>query len=399
MQAKPLKISPNISYVGKIDWELTTFHGEDFSTHHGSSYNSFLIEDEKTVLIDTVWTPFAVEFVHNLEKVIDLQKIDAIVMNHCEPDHSGALPELMRRIPNVPIYCSANAVKSLRGQYHSNWNLNVMKTGDRLPLGKDELIFVEMTMLHWPDSMLCYLTNQNILFSNDAFGQHYAATPLFNDLVDQCQLWDESLKYYANILQPFNQGMQKKLAQIMEMNLPIEIICPSHGIIWRKNPMQIVEKYLAWCQDYQEHQITIAYDSMWGTTRNMAHAIGEGIAAFDPSLTVKIHSVPHVDNSDVAADVFKSKAIAIGSSTINNGMLSPLASLLKEITGLRFKGKKALAFGSHGWSGEGARDVHDSLAKSGFEMIADAHRQLWMPNDDELAACFELGQKLAASVQ
>ena len=399
MQAKPLKISPNISYVGKIDWELTTFHGEDFSTHHGSSYNFFLIEDEKTVLIDTVWTPFAVEFVHNLEKVIDLQKIDAIVMNHCEPDHSGALPELMRRIPNVPIYCSANAVKSLRGQYHSNWNLNVMKTGDRLPLGKDELIFVEMTMLHWPDSMLCYLTNQNILFSNDAFGQHYAATPLFNDLVDQCQLWDESLKYYANILQPFNQGMQKKLAQIMEMNLPIEIICPSHGIIWRKNPMQIVEKYLAWCQDYQEHQITIAYDSMWGTTRNMAHAIGEGIAAFDPSLTVKIHSVPHVDNSDVAADVFKSKAIAIGSSTINNGMLSPLASLLKEITGLRFKGKKALAFGSHGWSGEGARDVHDSLAKSGFEMIADAHRQLWMPNDDELAACFELGQKLAASVQ
>ena len=399
MRTTPLKITPNITYVGKVDWELQTFHGEEFSTHNGSSYNSFLIEDEKTVLIDTVWTPFAVEFVHNLEKTIDLNKIDAIVINHGEPDHSGALPELMRRIPDVPIYCSANAVKSLKGMYHSNWNLNALKTGDRLSLGKDELVFVEMTMLHWPDSMLCYLTNQNILFSNDAFGQHFAAHPMFNDLVDQCALWQESLKYYANILQPFNAGMQKKLAQLMEMNLTIDMICPSHGIIWRQNPMQIIEKYQAWCNGYQEHQITIAYDSMWGTTRDMAHSIADGISAYDPSLVIKIHSAPHESASDVVADVFKSKAIAIGTSTINNGMLSPVALLLQELGGLKFKGKKALSFGSHGWSGEGARDVHEILAKSGFEMLCDPHRQAWVPTDEELAYCFELGQKLAASVK
>ena len=398
MNITPLKITPTITYVGKVDWELTTFHGEDFSTHFGSSYNSFLIQDEKTVLIDTVWTPYAKEFVHNLENIIDLKRIDAIVINHGEPDHSGALPDLMSKIPNVPIYCSANAVKSLRGQYHCDWDLNVVKSGDRLKIGKEELIFVEMTMLHWPDSMLCYLTGQNILFSNDAFGQHYAATPMYNDLVDQGELWTEALKYYANILQPYNIGMQKKLAQLRDMNLPIDMICPSHGVIWRDNPMQIWDKYEAWCRDYQEHQITIAYDSMWGTTRQMAHTIAEGIVSVDQSIVVRIHSIPHSDNSDVTADIFRSKAIALGSSTINNGMLSPVASLLKEIDGLRFKKKKAVTFGSHGWSGEGARDVHEALKNSGFEMIADPQRQLWMPTDDELGLCFELGRKLAQSV-
>lgn len=271
-------VKNNIYWVGKVDWELQRFHGDEYSTNQGSSYNAYLIQEEKTVLIDTVWAPFAHEFVENLAKEIDLNKIDCIVVNHGEVDHSGALPALMERIPNTPIYCSANAIRSLKGQYHQDWNFNVMKTGDKLSLGNGkELIFVEMQMLHWPDSMAAFLTQDNVLFSNDAFGQHLASEKLFNDEIDQCDLFSEALKYYANILQPFSPFLRKKLNEILALNLPIEMIATSHGVIWRDNPYQIVEKYTQWANDYQENQITIIYDTMWNGTKTLAEKIAEGI--------------------------------------------------------------------------------------------------------------------------
>ena len=181
-------IKNNVSWIGKIDWELRKFHGDEYSTHRGSTYNSYLIEEEKVAVIDTVWAPFAKEYVENLEKLIDLKKIDYVIANHAEIDHSGALPELMARIPDAPVYCTANGIKSLKGHYHKDWNFQPVKTGDKLSLGKKELIFIEAPMLHWPDSMFCYLTGDNILFSNDAFGQHYASEYMFNDLVDQSDL-------------------------------------------------------------------------------------------------------------------------------------------------------------------------------------------------------------------
>ena len=257
-------VKNNVSWVGKVDWELRTFHGEELSTHRGSSYNSYLLEEEKTVLIDTVWLPFAEEFVTNLAAEIDLNKIDYIVVNHGEVDHSGSLPALMKQIPQTPIYCTANAVKSLKGQYHQDWNFRVVKTGDQLDVGNGKkLIFVEMAMLHWPDSMATFLTQDNVLFSNDAFGQHYATEMLFNDLVDSCELYGEAIKYYANILTPFSAMLRKKLAEIAALNLTIDIIATSHGALWRQNPLQIVEKYAQWANDYQENQITILYDTMW----------------------------------------------------------------------------------------------------------------------------------------
>ena len=241
------KIKNNVYWVGKVDWELRKFHGDEYSTHRGSTYNSYLIQEEKTVLIDTVWTPFAKEFITNLAAEIDLKQIDCIVANHGEVDHSGALPLLMEQIPDVPIYCTANAVKSLKGQFHQDWNFQVVKTGDKLELGNGkELIFVEMPMLHWPDSMAAYMTGDNILFSNDAFGQHLATEELFNDLVDQCALFEESIKYYANILTPFSRILKKKLEEILALNLKIDLIATSHGVVWRDNPMQIVEKYAQW---------------------------------------------------------------------------------------------------------------------------------------------------------
>jgi len=204
------KIKENITWVGKIDWELRKFHGEEYSTHRGSSYNSYLVQDEKTALIDTVWGKYSKEFVQNLEKKISLDKIDFVIANHAESDHSGALPELMSHIPDVPIYCTKNGVNFLKGHYHQDWNFQVVKTGDKLSLGSKDLIFIEAQMLHWPDSMMAYLTKDNILFSNDAFGQHIASELMYNDLVDQAELFQEAIKYYANILTPFSALVDKK---------------------------------------------------------------------------------------------------------------------------------------------------------------------------------------------
>jgi len=389
-------IKNNVYWVGKVDWELRDFHGYDFSTHRGSSYNAYLIQEEKTVLVDTVWLPFADEFVDNLAGEIDLRDIDYIVINHGEVDHSGALPRLMERIPDTPIYCTANAVKSLKGHYHKDWNFNVVKTGDRLDIGNGkELVFVEMTMLHWPDSMAAYLTKDNILFSNDAFGQHYATDKLFNDLVDQSELYYEAMKYYANILTPFSSILRKKLEEIRSLNLPIDIIATSHGVIWRDNPMQIVEKYAKWADDYQENQITIVYDTMWNGTRVLAERIAEGIALADPDVTVKSFRLPKADVNDVITEVFKSKTVVVGSPTVNNGILHSVAGFLHMVKQMKFKQKKAAAFGCYGWSGESVKVIGDLLKDAGLELINDGLRVLWNPDRDAQKAAIDLGKAIA----
>ena len=389
-------IKAGVTWVGKVDWELRKFHGEEYSTHRGSSYNSYLIQDQKTVLIDTVWLPFAQEFVHNLKQTVDLSSIDAIVLNHGEQDHSGALPELMRHIPDTPIYCTANAVKSLKGQYKQDWNFNVVKTGGKLNLGKKELTFIEMPMLHWPDTMLCYLNEDNIVFSNDAFGQHYAAAQMYNDLVDQSELYEECIKYYANILTPFSKMVTKKINDIVALNLPIDMICPSHGVIWRSNPLQIVEKYAKWALDYQENQITVIYDSMWGETRRMAEEIAAGIQMSDPQVVVKLYNSSRTDKNDIITEVFKSKAIIVGSPTVNRGILSSVAGLLEEIKGLSFKNKKGAAFGTYGWSGESPKLLRKVLAEAGFSMMENSLGNLWGADE---AACREFGQHFSEYVR
>lgn len=392
------QVKNNVYWVGKVDWDLRTFHGYEYTTHCGSTYNSYLIQEEKTVLIDTVWMPFADEFVENLASEIDLNKIDYIIANHGEVDHSGALPALMKHIPDTPIYCTANAVKSLKGQYHQDWNFQVVKTGDKLDLGNGkELIFVEMAMLHWPDSMAAYMTKDNILFSNDAFGQHYATDKLFNDLVDQCDLFREAIKYYANILTPFNAILRKKLDEILSLNLPIDIIATSHGVIWRDNPMQIVNKYAEWAADYQENQITVIYDTMWNGTKLLAEKIAEGIRAADPDVVVKIYNLSISDINDVITEVFKSKSVVVGSPTINNGILHSVAGCLEMMRGLKFKRKKAAAFGCYGWSGESVKLINELLEKAGFALINEGFGNLWNPDDEQQVKAFEFGKSIASA--
>jgi len=391
-------IKNNVDWVGKIDWELREFHGSDYSVNRGSSQNAYLIREEKTVLVDTVWLPHAEEFVENLKQIIDLTTIDAIVINHGEIDHSGALPLLMKEIPDTPIYCTANAVKSLVGQYHqSDWNFKTVKTGDSLDLGNGkQLIFVEMRMLHWPDSMAAYMTGDNILFSNDAFGQHYAVEELFNDKADQCQLWDEAMKYYANILNPFSPLVKKKIEEVVSLNLPIDIIATSHGVIWRDNPLQIVEKYAAWAEDYQEDQITIVYDTMWDSTRMLAHRLASYLNKLSPKTRVKLYNLSNSDKNDVMTEVFRSKAIAVGSPTVGNSILSSVGGWLHFLKELKFKNKRAAVFGSYGWSGEGNRELRQLLTEAGFAVVEPEVRVNWKPREEELSQAEPIAKALLA---
>jgi len=393
------QLSATVSWVGKVDWELAKFHGDEYSTHKGSTYNSYVIEEEKVVLIDTVWKPYAKEFVDNLEAEGLLARLDAVIAQHAEIDHSGALPELLRRRPDLPVYCTANGIKSLTGHYHQKWDFHPVKTGDEYDLGHGKkLVFVEAPMLHWPDSMFSYMTGDAILFSNDAFGQHLATERLYNDLVDQTELWNECVKYYANILTPFSPLVKAKIEQVLSLNLPVNLIATSHGVIWRDNPTQIVLKYMEWCQNYQEDRVTILYDTMWDGTRALADTLARAISEASPSTTVVSHCLSKFDKNDAITDVFRSKAVLIGTPCINKGILTAVAATLEEIKGLKFRGKKAAAFGCYGWSGEMTKIVTEHLKAAGFDVVDEGLRALWNPDPEALAAAEVWGRAFAGKL-
>ena len=391
------QVKNNVYWVGKNDWELRSFHGYEYSTNRGSSYNSYLIKEEKTVLIDTVYKPFSNEFVENLANEVALSSIDYLVMNHAEPDHSGALIDLLRIIPETPVYCPETGIKSIKGQYHKELNFKPVKTGDKRPVGNGkDLIFIQAPMLHWPDTMFCYLTGENILFSNDAFGQHFCSEMLFNDLVDPYELYAEAIKYYANILTPFSKLVTKKIDEILKLNLPVDLICPSHGIIWRDDPSQIITKYTEWASSYTENQVTVIYDTMYNGTRSIAENIVKGINDADKSITVKLYNASKNDKNDMLTDIFRSKAILIGSPTVNNGILSSIAGLLEMVKGLKFMNKKAAAFGCYGWHDVSTKVIEDTLKESGFEILLEPLRFIWAPDNAALKQSIEYGRQFVS---
>ena len=392
------RVTDKVTWVGKIDWELKKFHGDELSTMEGSSYNSYLIRDKKTVLIDTVWGPYDTEFVNRLKEEIDLKEIDYIVMNHNESDHSGTLPALMREIPDTPIYCTKKGESILRGLYHQDWNYVNVKTGDELEIGDSKLVFVEASMLHWPDTMMTYMTGDNILFSNDVFGQHYASEMLYDDMDDISKLLHEAEKYYTNIITPFSTFVTKKLAEVQGMHLKIDLVAPSHGIIWRENIGLIMDLYAKWANNYQEDQITLIYDTMWQSTRKMAEAIAEGIQQASPNTTIKILNAVKNDKNDILVEVFKSKAILVGSPTINNGFSYAIAGILEMIKGLKFKNKKAASFGSYGWSGEAAKQIREFLEESKFAIVNDGIRVNWAPDQETIEQLREYGRKFVEEI-
>jgi len=390
------KLVENVFWVGANDWETRQFHGYELSTHRGTTYNAYLIIDEKNVLIDTVWQPLTETFIERLTEIIELSKIDYVVINHAEPDHSGALPVIMEYCPNAKIIASKNGKESIKRHFHKDWDVTVVKTGDKINIGQNDLVFIEAPMLHWPDSMFTYLTGKNILFSNDAFGQHFASSGIFDDEVDEAEVYEESLKYFANILTPFSKLVTKKIDELKSLNVPLDMIAPSHGIIWRNNPMRIVEKYYEWASGKSDNSVVIIYNSMWGATKRMAEYIGYGLD--DLNIPYKIYNVATADKNDIITDIFKSKGIICGSSTVNNVILSSLTPVLEEMQGLKFTNKIGATFGSYGWSGESPKVLEEYLHKAKVNVVQESIKFQYMPNEEELKKCTDFGKSFGAKI-
>ena len=390
------ELAKGVYWVGVVDWGLRHFHGHELSTHRGSSYNAYLIVDDKIALVDTVWGPFQEQLIENIRQVVDPARIDVVVANHAEVDHSGGLPAVMREAPGATLVVSRRGRESIEGHYHRPWNFQTVRTGDKINLGSCELVFVEAPMLHWPDSMFTYLAGKDILMPNDAFGQHYASDFRFNDQVDQEELYEEAIKYYANILTPFSDLVARKIGEVLALNLPVQIIAPSHGVIWRKDPLQIVQKYQEWAAQVPQKRAVILYDTMWEGTRHMAEAVGEGLAA--ENVPFKLFHVAVTDRNDVLTEVFKAKAVVVGSPTVNRGVLPTLSPILEDLKGLRFKNKIGAAFGSYGWSGEAVKLIEEHLALCGLPVIGPGVLAKWQPTEADLTACRELGYKIAKAI-
>ena len=390
------ELVPGIHWVGAVDWRIKQFHGHELSIHRGTSYNAYLVLDEKIAVVDTVMAPYAGNFLDNIRSLVDPARIDYVVVNHAEPDHSGALPALMELCPRAELVVSKRGAESVPGHFHQSWPLRTVGTGDRIPLGRRELAFIEAPMLHWPDSMFTYVTGDAVLMPNDAFGQHYATAFRFNDQVDRGELYAEALKYYANILTPFSERVIKKIDEVLALGLPVAMIAPSHGVIWRDDPLQIVRQYRSWAEQTPEPRAVVIYDTMWEATRRMAEAIGEGLAGEGVDHTI-VHMAAS-DRNDVITEIFRAKAVVVGSPTLNNGVLPTIAPILEDLKGLRFKHKVGAAFGSYGWSGESVKVIEEHFGKCGIPLAAPGVKAKWQPAKPDLESCRALGRAVAAAV-
>ncbi len=392
-----VELKSGVYWVGYVDWNIKQFHGHEYSTHRGTTYNAYLIVDEKIALVDTVWGPYSQEMIDNISEIIDIKKIDYVIANHAEVDHSGGLPALMKQIPNATVVVSEKGRESIPKHYHEDWNFRAVKTGDSISLGKNSLVFVAAPMLHWPDSMFTYLTGKNILMPNDAFGQHFASSSRFNDEVDPIEVYQEAIKFYANILTPFSDLVIRKIDEFKKLNIPVDIIAPSHGIIWRKDPLQIVSQYYEWALGKNDGSAVIIYDTMWKATEQMGQAIARGLEK--EGVRYKFFNMAVSDRNDVLTEIFKTKGIIIGSPTLNNGLLPTIMPILEDLKGLKFKNKVGAGFGSYGWSGENVKLIEENLEKAKIKILQEGIKVKWQPAKEELEKCVEFGRSFAQKMK
>ncbi len=391
-----VKVLDDIYWVGAVDWDVRTFHGFTYSTHRGTTYNSYLIVDDKIALVDSVYAPFAAEMMARIREVVPPEKIDYVIANHVETDHSGSIAEVLKHAPKAKVVGTARCKQGLSKHYFGDWDFQVVKTGDEIELGKRKLKFIEAPMLHWPDSMFTYIEKDALLMPNDAFGQHIATSKRFNDEVDENSLMVEAGKYYANILWPLSSLVIKKIEEVQKQEIKISMIAPSHGVIWRSTPMKIVEAYLRWAKGESEKRVLVVYDTMWGSTEKMARAIVDGISS--ANVEAKVYRIPSSDRGDIIGDLLEAKGILVGSSTINNGILPTLAPLLEDLKGLKPRGKIAAAFGSYGWAGGSIKVIEESLRQAGMEIASPSMSVNWVPNKEEIQKCYEFGKSFAAKI-
>jgi len=386
---KTIKLAENVYWVGAVDWLTRDFHG--YSTLRGTTYNAYLIMGEKITLIDTVKKSYKNDLLHHIRQIVDPEKIDYIVVNHVEMDHSGCLPEMMEIIKPEKVFCSKMGHKALLKHFHQpRWPYHIVAPGEEIDLGGKTVSFLETRMLHWPDSMFTYLKEDQILFSSDAFGQHLATSERFDDEVNQDVLMHETAKYYANILTLYSPLVKKLLAKVEEMRLPIRMIAPDHGIVWRNNPAKVLEAYSRWCVHESTGNAIIIYDTMWHSTEMMAKSVASGLA--DEGIHYKLINLQVNHRSDVMTDVLDAGAIILGCPTLNNGMLPRMAGFLMYMRGLRPTNKIGAAFGSYGWSGEAVKLMNQAMLEMKLTICHKGLRVQYVPEHTHLKECVDLGR-------
>lgn len=388
-----VELSSGVYWVGAIDWNGRDFHG--FTTPGGTTYNSYLVIGEKTALIDTVKSPFAGEMLRRISQIIDPSKLDYIVVNHMELDHSGSLAELKKQT-DAKILITKKGVDILNGYFKGsgseNWDLEVVKTGDQLDLGGKTLMFLEATMLHWPDSMETFLKEDRILFSNDGFGQHIATSKRYDFEVGD--VLPEAAEYYANILMPFHMPLLRYLGLLTRLEIEPLQIAPSHGIIWKQDLPKILEAYRSWAGGEVKEKVLVIYDTMWGSTEIMANEIVEAVRA--AGVEVKLLNLRKSSRSNIMKEMLDAAAFAVGSPTLNNGLFPTVGDFLVYLKGLRPQKKKAVAFGSYGWGGGAVKIIEQELKSAGIEVIGPGLQVKYRPYEKELMRCKNLGEQLVA---
>ncbi len=392
-----VEICSGVYWVGAIDWNVRNFHGYTYSTKRGTTYNSYLIMDDNITLVDAVYKPFTEELIENIKGIVDLEKINYVVVNHVEPDHTGALLELLELCPKAKVVCNAKCRDGLNKYYYGNWDFHIVKTGDKLKLGKKTLTFLEAPMIHWPDSMFTYCKEEELLMPSDAFGQHLATSERFDDEIDESILMDEVAKYYANILWPFGSLILRKIEEVQKLSIPIKIIAPSHGIIWRKEPSKVINKYISFAKNETKPKVVIVYETMWNATANMAIKISQAIA--DQGLSVKLFDINKADRTDVITEMLDAKGFIIGSSTHDMDMLPNLAGFLEFLKGLKPINRVGACFGSFGWSGGAVAHIERFFKEMNVAIVEPSVVVKYMPDEDELKKCYEFGRNFTKNIK
>jgi len=391
-----IEVKEDVYWVGAVDWDIRDFHG--YSTDKGTTYNSFLVMDEKITLFDTVKKDLMGQLLHNISKIVDPSKIDYIIVNHVEVDHSGSLPEIMSIIRPEKILCSPMGKNILQRHFHrDDWPYEAVETGKTISLGKKTVQFIETKMLHWPDSMFSYLKEDRLLISSDAFGQHWATSERFDDEVDLSELFRHAAKYYANILLPLSSLVAKLLSKVKEMGLDIDIIAPDHGLIWRTHAMKIIEAYDDWSQQKWKQKALVIYDTMWHSTDAMARAIADGL--IQEGISVKMMNLQANHRSDIMTELLDARAVVLGSPTLNNGILPRMADMLSYMKGLRPSNKIGAAFGSYGWSGEAVKLINQAMEEMRFKIVDPGIKINFVPTHEELEQCAALGRKIGKAIK
>jgi len=386
-----VRVSEHVYWVGAVDWEIRDFHG--YATNRGTTYNAYLVMAEQVTLIDTVKAPFRDELLSRVASVVAPSDISVIVSNHAEMDHTGSLPDVIDIVRPDRVVASKMGVKALEQHFHGRFEVTAVEDGGELSLGDLTLSFLETRMLHWPDSMFSYLKEDEVLFSQDAFGMHLASTERFDDELDEALLYEEAEKYYANILMPYSPVVAGLLARFEKLALPVKLVVPDHGPIWRTRFPMILEAYAKWAAQKPTLKAVVVYDTMWGSTGKMARAIADGLAA--GGAKPKLVPLQGSHRSDVAAELIEAGALLVGTPTINNNYFPSLGDVFSYLKGLRPRNLVGAAFGSYGWSGEGVAQVNDVLRDMKVELVSDGVSVRFVPDEEALEECRGLGRAVA----